>query len=424
MNIKTVIAALSLIAANSAFADFCSVDNFGNVTSCFPSADMCQQWARTSQGRCVLRQGGSPSTGSAPAGGGSDWLGNLTNTLGGVAERQRAAMAEAARRTPPYILLLAPSNYPHSIETVTIIDSTLKTALEMEAGQAEKTWENPSTNTRGGVIVSPGKPNQFGEVCKEFAIGSTSRGGPKGIRGTACRKSGTWHVIGASPMKMRDGKFVEDNEPSSTAPEMERPQNAEVTPTRQTNISLDHINVNGKAWTRCLVGQKWGMPDQAICNGYWIAEGFSSRYQIIKQIPASDLSAMNWRIPTRDELQAFLKLMQSTGRLAEIWWSTSSCEWTNEEVNLDNGYARSGLPNLVIDVRALKKADRCGVRLVSDTPIQNSSNATLRCDNGSCPTGSWCDDETCRPFSPPPSCTSDAQCKSGYRCWKGICKFF
>jgi hypothetical protein len=117
-------------------------------------------------------------------------------------------MAEAARRTPPYILLLAPSNYPHTLDTVAIIDSTLKTALEMEVSEATHEWSNPSANRKGAVAVGVAKPNQFGDICKQFFVVSSTRSEPRAIKGNACRKAGNWEVLGATPVEIKDGEVI------------------------------------------------------------------------------------------------------------------------------------------------------------------------------------------------------------------------
>ena len=245
------LAILFLLAPQTVFADFCSVDNFGNVTSCFPSADMCQQWARTSQGHCVFRQsGGTPAGGGAPQGG--DWLGNLNQTLGGIAERQRAAIKDAKANTPDYLLPLSTPSQPTSRETIAIIESTLKTALEMEPGQALKEWANPAKGSKGIVGVEVVKQNQFGDACREFIISLDYSSERRGLKGNACRNGGAWRILGSVPLEFRDGKIVQD-EPAPSASRNKTP-----IPTRLPRSAECLNNINCQSHNcysgRCAAG--------------------------------------------------------------------------------------------------------------------------------------------------------------------------
>ncbi len=193
-----------LLASPSAMADFCSVDNFGNITSCFPSADMCQQWARTSQGRCVLRSsGGAPSGGTGPNSGNPDWL----QGLGNMARQRSQELQQGRDATPGWIAPLSPSSNYLTPALVNKLTSQLNNMLEMSQGRDFKPWKSSSAN--GFMSVEVGAKNQFGDICREFVVTLDYSSERKGIKGNACRSGGTWRILGSVPLEFRDGKIVE-----------------------------------------------------------------------------------------------------------------------------------------------------------------------------------------------------------------------
>lgn len=421
------LAILFLLAPQTVFADFCSVDNFGNVTSCFPSADMCQQWARTSQGRCVLRQsGGTPAGGGARQGG--DWLGNLNQTLGGIAERQRAAIKDAKANTPDYLLPLSTPSQPTSRETNAIIESTLKTALEMEPGQALKEWANPAKGSKGFVAVEAGVKNQFGDICREFFITLDYSSERRGVKGNACRSGGTWRILGSVPLEFRDGKIVDSSQPPQSTPSGGTASHRSRFPTKLAAYSATVspsglIKVAGKIWTRCLVGQHWDSPEKGKCNESNSLVPFESRMKLIDFSP-EELRGEGWRIPTRRELQDFFKELKSTGRLTEIGETDSNCEWSNDAHNEKLAYARewNADPQSRLNISTRTKLKQCGVRLVSDS-IMTASNVGKVCVSDSqCSAGLYCIKEKCgQQLDSGAPCERNTECSGSLVCVKGAC---
>lgn len=184
-----------LLAPSVAFAEFCAIDNFGNVSNCFPSADMCRNWIRSwVGGGCVFRQG---ATGG---GGGQSDFDNAMNTLREVGKQRKQEADSLRANTPDFLLPLSPSA-PMSRETVAIITSTLMTALEMDAGRSKRDWRNPSTGAQGAVLVDAQSTNQYGSICRKFAIAMGTFGSRKGVHGNACRIDGNWKVLGSMPLE-------------------------------------------------------------------------------------------------------------------------------------------------------------------------------------------------------------------------------
>jgi surface antigen len=130
--------------------------------------------------------------------------------------RQREA-SELRANTPVFLLPL--SSEPMSRETAVIITSTLNTALEMDGPRTPRTWKNPTTGSQGLVFAEAQKTSQYGSVCREFIVIMDSNGKRTGVKGNACRVAEEWKIPGSTPVEFKDGKIVENNEPTTAAPE-------------------------------------------------------------------------------------------------------------------------------------------------------------------------------------------------------------
>lgn len=367
---KYCFAILLLCLPLQALAEFCTVDNFGNIGLCFPTAAQCRMAPTIGGGGCIFRQGGAGSQGGNTQSSDFDKAMEPLRELG--KSRQRKAK-ELRASMPDFLLPL--SSEPMSRETVAIITSTLNTALEMDGASTPRNWKNPTTGSQGLVVADAQKTSQYGSICREFFVIMDSRGKRTGIKGNACRVAGEWKIPGSTPLEFRDGKIVQDE----TAPSASRnteveggsPSGRRAGYSTSPFSSANLIMVADKTWTRCLVGQSWDSTDNGKCNGRVSVEQFEERMNLLKSLPY-ELRGGDWRIPTRMEMLDFFNKLNVEGRLAEIG-SGGKCEWSNDAIDEKSAYSRDRWPSdTYFQLYAKKKSLRCGVRLVSDSPTLSS----------------------------------------------------
>ncbi len=361
---KYCFAILLLSLPLQAFAEFCTIDTFGNIGLCFPTSDICRM-SPSAGGGCIFRQGGAGSQGGNTRPSDFDKAMEPLRELGKSWQRETK---ELRANTPAFLLPLSPE--PMSRETVAIITSTLNTALEMDIGGAIRNWKNPTTGSQGLIGVEVQKTSQYGSICREFFVIMDSKGKRTGVKGNACRTDGVWKIPGSTPLEFRDGKIVQDETGPSTirSPETESGSPSGKRAGYSTSIfsPANLIMVTGKRWTRCLVGQSWDSPENGKCNGRVSVEQFDKRMNLLKFLPY-ELRGGDWRIPTRREMLDFFNKLNAEGRLAEIG-SGGTCEWSNDAYDEKNAYARNMWPSdTYFLLNKKEKSSRCGVRLVSDS---------------------------------------------------------
>jgi hypothetical protein len=195
-----------LLSAGVVHAEFCAIDNFGNTRSCFPSADMCRQWASVIPGgSCVLRGTGNSDSASSGSSGNDSFqkFGNMVRQRNSETERGRDA-------TPGWLIPLTPSSNYLTQGMVNQITSMLNNMLEMAEGEHAQPWSSSSGNVKGAMGVEPIKKNQFGDPCRAFVVTLAYRSEHKAVKGNACRKGGNWQILGASSLEIKDGQIVEE----------------------------------------------------------------------------------------------------------------------------------------------------------------------------------------------------------------------
>ncbi len=203
---------LALFLPHHALAEFCTIDRWGNVGMCFPTADICRSVPNLGGG-CIFRQGGSSSGGNS----GSSDLDKAMGTLREIGKSRQREANELRANTPAFLLPL--SSEPMSRETVVIITSTLNTALEMEPARAARKWSNPSTGSQGVIGVAGQQSSPYGSVCREFVVTMDYSGKRTGVKGNACRVAGEWKISGSTPLEFRDGKIVENARQAAQHPD-------------------------------------------------------------------------------------------------------------------------------------------------------------------------------------------------------------
>ncbi len=177
----------------SAHADFCAVNNFGTISTCFLTLDMCRSWVSGSGGGCVFR-GNAPQPQQLPT---------LWDSIKESVEqnrREEQAQQEAQEQLQrerasvyPKLLPLVTVDTSLSKESESIILSTLQRALEMDAGSSRREWRNNNVGSSGEVTVDTESQNRYGDTCRDFRISLNVSGQPTHtVEGTACRKNGRW----------------------------------------------------------------------------------------------------------------------------------------------------------------------------------------------------------------------------------------
>ncbi len=208
---------LALFLPHHALAEFCTIDRWGNVGMCFPTADICRSVPNLGGG-CIFRQGGNSSGGNS----GSSDLDKAMGTLREIGKSRQREANELRANTPAFLLPL--SSEPMSRETVVIITSTLNTALEMDGPRTPRTWKNPTTGSQGLVFAEVQKTSQYGSVCREFIVIMDSNGKRTGVKGNACRAAEEWKIPGSTPVEFRDGKIVEPFQASAISSSVNPPK--------------------------------------------------------------------------------------------------------------------------------------------------------------------------------------------------------
>lgn len=181
----------------SAHADFCAVDNFGTISTCFPTLNMCRSWVSGSRGGCVVR-GDMPQPQQAPP---TFW--DTLKEIGEQNRREAQGQQEAQEQlqrerasNDPRLLPLVEANTFLSMESQATILSTLQRALEMDAGGSVREWRNNNVGSFGKVFVDTESQNRYGDTCRDFRISLNASGQPtRSVEGTACRKNGRWEWL-------------------------------------------------------------------------------------------------------------------------------------------------------------------------------------------------------------------------------------
>lgn len=186
-------------------ADFCVINNFGQQMSCHPTLDACRMFARsTPGGGCVLVGNSAPGPSTGGLGGALMEMGRQMQQQAADEQQQQKKLQGERGRMPAFLVPLVASDSSMSQESITIISSTLQTALEMDQGYSRRDWRNSNTGSFGVVEVNPQAINQYGDPCREYSLSLTdTTRTTRTSSGTACRQGSQWRVFAGASIEKR-----------------------------------------------------------------------------------------------------------------------------------------------------------------------------------------------------------------------------
>ena len=180
----------SLLLGAAANADqFCLIDNTGRQIGCYPTFDACQVngmgWPSSS---CMYLPGPQARQPTI-----------VDSFMSGMKEgqqqreRQEQQKQQLRAATDPHLLPLVPSDTGVSAQSQSLIYSTLNSALEMDAPNSTRRWQNSGAGSYGTVTVGAEQTSRYGEVCRSFRLTLTmANGETRDTSGLACRINGEW----------------------------------------------------------------------------------------------------------------------------------------------------------------------------------------------------------------------------------------